>query len=192
MVLSDWLQSIGDPQGALIALQSRDQCIEAHLATHRAALLGPAERYSPHLQLQWRLGFIRRASLRVHAPALSALLELRAAQLLNTLRLAQLGEPSWEPCVRLLREPPRLLAHLALLDTGAAFDEVLQVVLRSPVLPQLRSLDLSGGRITQRSIRRLLSRRKQLRHLERLALRPAKDSLVDLGPLQDISSNVQI
>lgn len=192
LVLSDWLQSLGDPQGALIALQSQNQSIDAHLKTHRAALLGSAQRYSAHLELKWRLGFIRWASLRVHGAALAALLEQRVAQLLDTLVLDELPAHSWGPCLARLDAPPALLSHLALLNTGAAFDEVLQSVLQSPVLPQLQSLDLSGGRISQRSVRRLLSHRKRLRHLKRLVLRPAKDSLIDLGPLQDIASNVWI
>ena len=62
-VYADWLQGRGDPQGELIMLaDERDR--ERFLEKHAADLLGPfAERKPRELQLVWRHGFIREATI---------------------------------------------------------------------------------------------------------------------------------
>src|SRR5688500_12141686 len=64
LVYGDFLQQRGDPRGELIALQhgADEVAVERHLAKHRAALLGRlADQIG--IEVEWHLGFVRRARI---------------------------------------------------------------------------------------------------------------------------------
>jgi len=66
LVYADWLQANGDPRGELIVLFERGtpEEREAFLASHAEAFLGPfAQRKPRTLELDWRHGFVRGATI---------------------------------------------------------------------------------------------------------------------------------
>jgi len=149
-VYADWLQSQGDPRGAMIAHQlaaaaTGDAKLAAsfakELARHAAYLLGPLARIAG--ELQWRFGFIRRASLSVehHAPIdemLETLLRHPSARFLFELLLV--GHDRMQQAVAIAeRLAPASLRTLRLLSV-----DHLDATSLTASLVQLRRLSMSG------------------------------------------------
>jgi uncharacterized protein (TIGR02996 family) len=65
LVYADWLQTQGDPRGELIIHQLRDRDAQAYLDEHRTEFLGRFATKSEDLdlELEWRGGFIKKATL---------------------------------------------------------------------------------------------------------------------------------
>src|SRR5258707_11757256 len=64
LVYADWLQANGDPRGELIVRQHGDKDAQAWLDEHRDAFLGRfASAAPPTFELEWRFGFIRKATI---------------------------------------------------------------------------------------------------------------------------------
>ena len=145
LVLGDWLQSQGDPRGALIALQhaqasekdptkflalKRDAA--AHYAAHEAALLGPLDPWRHLFQLDWHLGYIRGVRMSFEArrdgdpgshELLRALVSLPSAVALQDVAIGSIGarDPAAGRYAGLLAElcatgEPRALRSLFLGD----------------------------------------------------------------------------
>ena len=146
LVYADWLQLRGDARGLLIALHhaahqaprdaARAEAAAALLHEHRYALLGRLEPYTRprpghaeiEVELDWFMGFIRRARLRLAtddrvAEALACLLETPSAWFLQELVIEPLETrraPQAGPLVALLLErPPRSLRLLQIGKPGA-------------------------------------------------------------------------
>jgi uncharacterized protein (TIGR02996 family) len=113
LVLGDWLQAQGDPRGELVALQhaqrdekdpmkflAKKKHVEAHYATHEAAILGPIYPYRHLMKLDWQLGYIRGARISMLArrpddPDVSTVIEalsrVPAAVTIQELSLGSIG-----------------------------------------------------------------------------------------------------
>jgi hypothetical protein len=143
LVYSDWLQSAGNPRGALISVQHQlDAAADgARLALgdeerrlldeHREALLGPlAGAHPSFLHLEWRLGFIRGARLhRVGYVEELPLAEELLWHLLDDERgpflerlvvgLIAYGDNDNQAITAILMDPPSTPAPLRVLKIGA-------------------------------------------------------------------------
>jgi len=100
LVYGDWLQGLGDPRGALIAIQAARRATDtpalaaaeaALIAAHGEALLGVARVLEPPPQIEWHLGFWRTLTVGSGdgsvAPALAELLAAPSARFLRELRV---------------------------------------------------------------------------------------------------------
>jgi hypothetical protein len=156
-VLGDWLESLGDPRGRLIALQLAAEAPGAakKLATaaakyrdeHTDYFVGPLAALAVAADeptLEWRFGFIHRAYLRTdreHDRALAPLLEHPSGRFLVSLALV--GKDRMDAAVELLaRRAPLSLRELRMwrgehLDLGALWERV----------PELRRLSVQGHAI---------------------------------------------
>jgi len=69
LVYADWIQTLGDPRGALIVAQHAGDA-SMYLAKHAAVFLGPLAEHVGYdgslLELRWFCGFIAQARLRSH------------------------------------------------------------------------------------------------------------------------------
>jgi uncharacterized protein (TIGR02996 family) len=146
LVYADWLQLRGDARGLLISLQhaahqhprdkARAEAAAALLHEHRYELLGRLEPYTrpraghtdAEIELDWFMGFIRGARLRLPtdarvADALACLLETPSSAFLQELAIDPLEarrEPDPAPIVtKLLERPPRSLCRLQIGKPGA-------------------------------------------------------------------------
>jgi uncharacterized protein (TIGR02996 family) len=131
LVLGDWLQAQGDPRGELVALQhaqrgekdpikflAMKRNVEAHYATHEAALLGALHPWRHVLKLDWQIGFVRGARVSMAARregdpdmafVVGELARVPAAVALQELALGSLGEP--DPDRGRYQDVLDLLAH---------------------------------------------------------------------------------
>lgn len=166
LVLADWLQTRGDPRGELIVLQHREseQATEL-LERHAETFLGRFAASRPEtFELEWRLGFIRSATIGwemfggeddedpSHAQ-LADFLALPSARFVqklwlgptaheDELMLDELAAPIEEaapPCLRDL-----FLGETSDWDISGCHTRMP----RSASLPQLRTLTLRGGHVT--------------------------------------------
>ena len=134
-VFADWLQSIDDPWGELIALELGGRDARTVLKAHFDELIGD---FSPRM-LEWRHGFIYKATLDVLVPStnanhiLEALFALRTAMLLRELRLPLYLR---EDAMTVLAQAPRTLRHLFMWFT---YD------IRLLALPHLEQLTIYKG-----------------------------------------------
>jgi uncharacterized protein (TIGR02996 family) len=172
LVYADWLQERGDPLGELIALQAaarrdptaeRQLAVEQHLRKHQAYLLGALAECRSVLQLDWHLGFLRKARL-ARAPRarhvyegkvlLGWLLQLPIARLLRELELGLLdsvygGSQQHGEMVRFLLAAPRPTLRSVDIDfshrwsIGADIEEIANLV---DTLPGLRRLAVRAVR----------------------------------------------
>ena len=166
-VYADWLQSLGDPRGTLIALQLAAEAQPgklgsawaAELDRHREYLLGPL---APHAVregdvdvFEWRFGYIHRAYLRdARASVLSPLLAHPSGRFLVELALVTDEQRHIDT---LAQHAPASLRGLRIATSGR-----LDLRALWPVVPRLRRLSLSG--------RALVLGELELPRLERLHL----------------------
>lgn len=166
LVLADWLQTRGDPRGELIVLQHRDSDeAKELLARHAETFLGRFATTKPDtFELEWKLGFIRSATIGwelfggeddddpSHAQ-LAAFLALPSAQFLQQLSLGptphedelmldELAGPIEDaapPCLREL-----FLGSTSDWDISGTSTRMP----RSSSLPRLQTLRLRGGSVS--------------------------------------------
>ena len=133
IVYADHLQSIGDPRGELIALQAAGKPIDAFIASHADALLGPLAPFAKtrdgrdEAAFEWHLGFIRAARLSFDSNASEHNAELEAVlEMLLT-----------HPSGKLLQE---LVVPMNMLDDGMYFGPIIAklAALGAPMLHTLR------------------------------------------------------
>lgn len=155
-VYADWLQSQGDPRGALMALQlsrprtpERDKAIAAHLASNRAYLLGPLAVHRKQKVFGWELGYIHTVNLdRVEdgerADVLEQVLQHPSGRFVVYVVFND-DEEDVQPVVDVLvRHAPATLRSLHLVaKSGVDYHRLW------PAVPRLRELSLvrSVGRI---------------------------------------------
>jgi uncharacterized protein (TIGR02996 family) len=150
LVYADWLQGAGDVRGTWIALQIKSglaarEASAKLLAEHRAALLGPlaphAERGGP-VELDWFMGFVRRATFRSSAAtdALTALLDATCGALVQELVF---GDAAGERAVieLLLARRPQTLRRLAFGTAEIAPPELVAAIPRLARDPRARWAD---------------------------------------------------
>lgn len=147
LVVADRLQLEGDPRGELIMLQARHLDLEAtdamraaeaaYIQKHDRALLGKLWKSPSAFTLQWRLGFVR------HATVSTQDLARRRAQQLSKLTRALL---ELESCA-LLEELTFALPRPQGLETQAMLDALVEVArVGPPTLAVLRIRDLLPNR----------------------------------------------
>jgi predicted DNA-binding WGR domain protein len=83
---------------------------------------------------------------------------------------------------------PRLRAF----GLGGVGEEVLRLVERAPILPQLERLDLSGNGLDDSHVREFVARQKQFAHLEKLLLRGNSFSKEGGRELKAVLPNVDL
>lgn len=141
MVYADLLQSAGDPRGELIVLQHRGNQadVDAYLAKHEDALLGPLVRFKKRFDaaesdaFEWHLGFIRKATIGYESYTAGDLDEDADECTADRVVSALLQHPS----ALLLEE---LTVTLNMLEDGNYFDAVCKAIaeLGAPALRSLR------------------------------------------------------
>jgi uncharacterized protein (TIGR02996 family) len=129
MVYADLLQSTGDPRGELIVLQHRGKQdeVDAYLAQHEEALLGPLARFKKTFDHQataafeWHLGFIKKATVGYDSYVAGDLDEDADECTADRVVAALLQHPS----ALLLEE---LAVTFNLLDDGVYFEDVCKAL----------------------------------------------------------------
>jgi|GEM_PF-3213341 len=154
LVLSDRLQQEGDPRGELIALQAKRQeaadeaplrALEAQLIqNHDRALLGKLWKSPSAFSHDWELGFIRRATLRVHEGDPEAPTYSRARQpRRRTGKLVRLTKDLMElESAALLEELDLAVPAREWTETNTVLDALVELVAGPPTLRVLRLRDL--------------------------------------------------
>jgi len=166
LVYADWLQTQGDPRGELIVRQHEDRELAAQfLDEHRATFLGRfAEDTPATFDLEWRFGFIHRATIGWEMFAgesedddsgaqLAAFLRLESARFLEELALgptAHEEEMSFGGLATAIEEVrPLALRELYLGDTGDwDISSTSTRIPRSDAIRTLRTLTLRGGAVS--------------------------------------------
>jgi uncharacterized protein (TIGR02996 family) len=165
LVYADWLQGQGDPRGELIVRQREDRDADPFLAEHRELFLGRFATATPEtFQLEWRFGFIRKATIGwelfggehetdTSAAQLEAFLRLDSARLVEELWLGptahedQLLLDELAPPIEAVQ--PIALRTLYLGDTSDwDISSTSTRMPRSATIAQLRRLLLRGGSVT--------------------------------------------
>ena len=166
LVLADWLQTRGDPRGELIVLHHRgSEEAAAHLERHAAALLGRFATSRPEtFELEWRLGFIRSATIGWEmfggeseedpsSAQLAAFLALPSARFLEKLALGPTAHDEElmldELAAPIEEAAPPNLRELYLGDTSDwDISSTSTRMPRSSSIPRMRTLRLRGGDVT--------------------------------------------
>lgn len=141
MVYADLLQSAGDPRGELIVLQQRGKGaeVDAYLAKHGDALLGPLAAYTktfdhePKDAFEWHLGFIRKAIVGYESYS-----DKRGLDDEETTADRAVAAILQHPSALLLEE---LTVTMNMMDDGMYFEEVVKALAHYGA-PALRSLRL--------------------------------------------------
>ena len=141
MVYADLLQSTGDPRGELIVLSHRGNQadVDAYLAKHEDALLGPLVRFKQTFDhdsqpaFTWHLGFIKSAKIGYESNSAGDIDEDADECTADLVVAALLQHPS----ARLLEE---LTITMNMLDDGMYFDSVVKAIAQygAPALRVLR------------------------------------------------------
>jgi len=151
LVFADWLQSVGDPRGDLIVLQSQLEhaVLEeaARLKVSEARLLGEhRHRFLPERcegEVTWRLGFVQRLKVRAdHGLERTVLGRVFAHPSFRLLRELVVDLDSWSRLVVTANLPQALPPSLTTIDLGAPMLGRPGPLLAG--LPMLRGLKLAG------------------------------------------------
>jgi uncharacterized protein (TIGR02996 family) len=170
LVYADWLQANGDPRGELIVRQHKDDDLaKPWLDAHREVFLGRFATATPEtFELEWRWGFVRKATIGwdlfggededdTSADQLEAFLQLESARFIEELWLG----PTAHEDQLLLSEladaidkvkPP----NLKVLYLGDTSDwDISSTSTRMPVsasIPRMERLTLRGGNVALEDI----------------------------------------
>ncbi|MEO8705571.1 MAG: hypothetical protein ABI867_36410 [Kofleriaceae bacterium] len=177
IVLGDWLEAHGDPQGALVTIgqelaknpghKAMLAAHAAHLKAHAAAILGPLAGCAAVSQLDWFMGFIKSARVSQRAsppvPTVEAILdwlldEPGPGRFLQDLTIGLVGGASkYDAATAALARRRRALRTLFIGEFAQEECELNWTDLGDltplwPMVPELRELTLRGGTMAIGSI----------------------------------------
>ena len=115
------------------------------------------------------LASLKRLAIATSDPKVLATLASAKLPALESIQLSSGGEPLLASALAKVLSPTWRVAQLAITRT-ANTDELVPHILRSPLLSELRTLDLSGGKLSDRGAEFLVAGRAKLAHLEHLDL----------------------